>query len=170
MRTSATAVFHVFDAPPVVVALWVKSASLDVCSERTIKSRTYGTVVRRTPRVRKHLEERRRPVCCPGIRNLAHVNVHRAPMSTPNSRRLESGKSASSVTSLLVHFDGDGVSRFDGATACYSTAVDVAAEVVGGDVGHGVVGGGHANAGLALVDAIDPEVLECGVGGDLGCR
>lgn len=136
----------------------------------TITSSTYSTVVRRTPRIRKHLEEWRRAICRPCVRNFAHVNIHRAPVSTSDCRRLQRRKSARPVTSLLVHLDGDSVSRFDGATTCYGTAVDVAAEVVGGDVGHGVVGGGHADAGLALVDAIDPEVLEGGVGGDLGCR
>jgi hypothetical protein len=136
----------------------------------TITSSTYSTVVRRTPCIRKHLEEGRRSIRGPRVRNFAHVNIHRAPVSTSDRRRLQRRESAGAIAGLLVHFDGDGVSRFDGATACYSTAVDVAAEVVGGDVGHGVVGGGHADAGLALVDAIDPEVLEGGVGGDLGCR
>lgn len=90
-------------------------------------------------------------------------------MRTSNRRRLQRRKSARPVTGLLVHFDSDGVSRFDGAAPRDGAAVDVAAQVVGGDVGHGVVGGGHADAGLALVDAIDPEVLEGGVGGDAGC-
>jgi len=129
---------------------------------------THSTIIRRTPRIRKHLEERRRPIRRPRVRNLTHINIHRPPMRTADSRGLQRRKSARSVTSLLVHFDGDGVAGFDGAAARDGAAVDVAAQVVGGDVGHGVVGGGHADAGLALVDAVDPEVLESGVGGDAG--
>jgi hypothetical protein len=130
---------------------------------------TYSTIIRRTPRIRKYLEERCRAIRRPRIRNLAHINIDRSPMRTSNRRRLQRRKSARPVAGLLVHFDSDGVSRFHGAAPRHGAAVDVAAQVVGGDVGHGVVGGWHADAGLALVDAIDPEVLEGGVGGDAGC-
>jgi hypothetical protein len=131
--------------------------------------RTHSTIIRRTPRIRKHLEERRAPIRRPRIGNLTHINIHRPPMRASNCRRLQRRKSAGPVAGLLVHLDGHGVAGFDGAATRDGAAVDVAADVVGGDVCEGVVGGGHADAGLALVDAVDPEVLEGGVGGDLGC-
>ena len=147
LHTSTTAVLHVFDAPPIVVT---------------------SPIIRRAPRIRKHLKERRAPIRRPRIRHLAHVNIHGSPMGASDRRRLQARESARPVAGLLVHFDGHRVAGFDGTSARYGAAVDVAADVVGGDVLQGVVGGGHADAGFALVDAVDPEVLEGGVGGDLG--
>jgi len=91
-------------------------------------------------------------------------------MGASDRRRLQARESARPVAGLLVHFDGHRVAGFDGTSARYGAAVDVAADVVGGDVLQGVVGGGHADAGFALVDAVDPEVLEGSVEWSRGGR
>lgn len=60
-----------------------------------------------------------------------------------------------------------GSSRTDGFGARHGVTVHVAGDVVGGDVGDGAVGGGHADALLeAGGDAVDPELVEVLVGLD----
>lgn len=89
-------------------------------------------------------------------------------MGASNSRGLQSCESARPVAGLLVHLDGHRVAGFDGASAGYGAAVDIAPDAVGGDVGERVVGLRHAHACFSLVDTVDPEVLERCVRGDLG--
>lgn len=100
---------------------------------------THSTVVRWTPRIREHLEERRRPIRRPRIRHLAHVNIHRSPVRSSNRRRLQRRESARPVACLLVHFDSDGVTSFDSAAPCDSAPVYVAANVIRGNILKGVV-------------------------------
>ncbi len=74
----------------------------------------------------------------------------------------------------LVHLDGDSRASLDGALAPWAGCAGVAAHVGRRDVRHGGVGRREAGALGAIVDAVDPEVLEGGVGGRLlgpqGCQ
>jgi hypothetical protein len=71
---------------------------------------------------------------------------------------------------LLVHLNRDGVAGLYSASTGYSTTVDVAPDVVVGNVGKRVVGGWHADACFSLIDTVDPEVLEDCMAGDARCR
>lgn len=57
MRTSTATVLHVFDTPPVVVALCWSAFAEAQCAE-VKKRKTYSTIVRRAPSVGKDLEPR----------------------------------------------------------------------------------------------------------------
>ena len=127
---------------------------------------TYSSIVGRTPSVSKDLEPRRRAIRSTSIRNLAQVRMNRSPVGTANSRRLERRQSARAVSNLLVHLDRDGVAGFDSASSGYSASVDVAPDVVVGNIGERVIGSWHADACFSLIDAVDPEILEDCVSGD----
>jgi len=127
---------------------------------------TYCSIVRWSPGVSKDLEERRRAISSASIRNFAQVCVNWSPVRAADSRRLEGRQGARAVSSLLVHFNRHSVASFDGTSAGYGAAVDVASNAVGRDIGQRAVGLRHAHAGFSLVDAVDPEVLERCVGGD----
>lgn len=137
--------------------------------ELTEQVETHSAIVRRTPCVSEDLEERGRAIRRPGIRDLAHVHIDRSPMSSSNSRGLQRRESAGTIASLLMHLDGHCVAGFDGTSARYGAAVDVTSDAVGGNVGEGAVGLWHADACFALVDTVDPEVLEGCVRGDASC-
>lgn len=140
------ALVHILGAPVVVVA---RSAA------RALR-----------PRIGVHLEPAGAAVRRPSIGDLGHVDMDRTIVRSANGLG-----SAVPLAALLVHLDGDGVADLDGAAASDALgAVDVAADIVGRDVLDGRVGLRQTDAGLALVDAVDPKVLEGGVGGDLmGC-
>lgn len=65
-----------------------------------------------------------------------------------------------------MHLDRHSVASFHSTSTSHSTTVDVAPDIVVGDIGERVVGGRHAHACFSLVDAVDPEVLENCVSGD----
>jgi hypothetical protein len=71
---------------------------------------------------------------------------------------------------LLVHLNRDGVAGLDSASTGYSASVDVAPDVVVGDIGERVVRCWHADACFSLIDTVDPEVLKDRVSGDARSR
>lgn len=70
----------------------------------------------------------------------------------------------------LVHLNGDGRSGLDRALLGDGAGAGVATDVVGVYVGDGGVGRRDTGALVVEVNAIDPEGLEGGVGGDIGCQ
>jgi hypothetical protein len=89
---------------------------------------------------------------------------------TADGRRLECGQGARAVSNLLVHLNRDGVASFHSTSTGYSATVDVAPDVVVGNIGKRVVRRWHADACFSLIDAIDPEVLKDCVASDARCR
>ena len=65
-----------------------------------------------------------------------------------------------------MHLDRHSVASFHSTSTGHSATVDVASDVVVGDIGERVVGRWHAHACFSLVDAVDPKVLEDCMSGD----
>jgi hypothetical protein len=73
---------------------------------------------------------------------------------------------ATPIPRLSVHFYRYCSTCVDGAFPRYAPSACIAAYVVGVDVCDGRVGRWEANARPSFIDAVDPELLEDGVGGD----
>lgn len=72
---------------------------------------------------------------------------------------------AGTVIGLLVHLNRDAVSRLNLAEigTGASSADQIACKVVGRHIGNGRVPGGHSHAVAALINTVDPHLLECGM-------
>lgn len=67
----------------------------------------------------------------------------------------------------LVHLNGNGAASLDGALSSGASGTGVATHIVGGDICHGGVGRRATGALGAVIDAINPELLEGCVGGNV---
>jgi hypothetical protein len=127
---------------------------------------TYSSIVGRAPSISEDLEPRSRAVGSASIRHFAQVRMNRSPVRTTDGRRLECGQGARAISDLLVHLNRDGVTGLDSTSTGYSATVDVAPDVVVGDIGQRVVRRWHADACFSLIDTIDPEILKDCMAGD----
>jgi len=94
------------------------------------------------------------------IADLGKIDNDRAVVVTSNSL-----VAAGSVTWLLMHLNSNGTTSCDGTdTSNTDGSTEVTLDIGGGDAGHWRVAAWLTNTGTALVNAIDPELLEGGVG------
>lgn len=117
------------------------------------------------PRVLEDLEPAGRAVGGRGVGHLGHVHQHGAVVGAADGF-----VGAGALAVLLVHLNCHRRASLDGTLARGTGCAGVATEVVGGNVGDGRVGRWPPGALSCKVDAINPQLLEGGVGGSLLCN
>ena len=135
----------------------------------TLQPRRQRKIVRHARRL--HILIRPLPVHIVPLVNLGPAGADARGLAGVGHRPVQHVRDGARVRRAVpLHLDGvAGLGRVGGHARGYFVAVDVARDVVGGDVRDRVVGGGHADGGLVAGGlAVDPELVEVLVGGGEG--